>query len=445
MSERNKSIKTVEEAIQILAYNEHLWDGFSPHGMDRKTVNSLAEAPYAYTEKQGKLAVALLKRYHTLFQKFNLDLTHLINNPVYKEPFRVIDYAKSIEKYIEDDKEWIEMKFPYNLKIINLIRALKSKSDRMVPTIYHGEQKRWQIACTELTLYYCTLIAIRYDFKIVNPEILDDFEDVKKEKLSYKPPRAKLTDSRLTLENAPESLTEWWDNNYANKSFLHQCDILKELEIENNINFTTTENSTLADKIAICKNREIFVDRNKWTKTQFLQALNELESLPALVTTGNEFSHYRDIEELYNWYQAMKAIGFDSEQAAWGYTIDDVPDWRKSHQSDEDKFFYGDPYPIDLPEHKREELHDRWHEMQLASKANKHVNENTKIVFVKTRLPRTLIKSGIKLKSTFTMFDTAYWPTGTETMGRVVDNLPKRIYYITRSKTWPSNKKNEFL
>lgn len=445
MSERNKSITTVEEAIQILAYNEHLWDGFSPHGKDRTTVNSLAEAPYAYTEKQGKLAVALLKRYHTLFQKFNLDLTHLINNPVYKEPFRVIDYAKSMERYIENDKEWIEMKFPYNLKIINLIRALKSKSDRMIPAIYHGEQKRWQIACTELTLYYCTLIAVRYDFKIVNPEILDDFEDVKKEKLSYQPPRAKLTNGGLTMENAPESLTEWWNNNYADKSFLHQCDVLKELEIENNINFATTENSTLADKIATWKHREMFVDRNKWTKTQFLGALQELDSLPALVTTGNEFSHYRDIEELYNWYQAMKAIGFDSEQVAWGYTIDDVPDWRKSHQSDEDKFFHGDPYPKEFPEDKREKLYDRWQEMRLASKANKHVDENTKIVFVKTRLPRTLIKSKIKLKSTFTMFDTAYWPTGTETMGRVVDNLPKRIYYITRSKTWPSNKKHEFL
>ena len=229
MSERkNTAVTTIEQAIQILAYNNHLWDGFSPHGMDRKTVDSLAEAPYAWTEKQGKLAVSLLKRYHTLFQKFGIDLTPLLNNPVYKEPFRVIDYAKSIERYEDDDKEWIEMKFPYNKKIIELLRTLKhQRTQNLVPMIYHGEQKKWQIACTETTLYYCVLIAIRYDFKFVNSEILDDYEEVKREKLEYRRPSVSLKDSQLHIDNAPGSLTEWWNNNYVDKPFLHQCDVLK--------------------------------------------------------------------------------------------------------------------------------------------------------------------------------------------------------------------------
>jgi hypothetical protein len=75
------------------------------------------------------------------------------------------------------------------------------------------------------------------------------------------------------------------------------------------------------------------------------------------------------------------------------------------------------------------------------------VDQNTKIIFVRTRLPRTLIKSGIKPKSVFTVFDTSLWPTATETMGRVVDNLPKRIYYITVGKKTPlwTEKKYELV
>jgi hypothetical protein len=71
----HNSITTIEQAIQILAYNEHFWEDFKVHPMDRKTVTSLADAPYAWTEKQGRLALALLKRYHTLFQKYGIDLS----------------------------------------------------------------------------------------------------------------------------------------------------------------------------------------------------------------------------------------------------------------------------------------------------------------------------------------------------------------------------------
>ena len=446
MTERNKTVKTVEEAIQILAYNEHFWDGFGPHAKDVKTIKSLAEAPYAYTEKQGKLAVALLKRYHTLFQKYNIDLTHLFDRPVFREPFRVIDYAKSIERYTEDDRDWIEMKFPYDSKIIELIRSLKEKTDRMVPAIYHGEQKKWQIACTEITLYYCVLIAVRYDFKFVTPEILDDFEEIKKEKLSYKPTVAKLRDGSIVLDNAAQSLTDWWQENYINKNFIHQCDVLKELEIENTINFETTEHSTLADRIAICKGRELIVDRNKWTKTEFINALEQLQSLPAIVVMGNELTDYREVKEVLDWCEAAKSVGFQTEQLAWGFTVDDAPDWRRS-QTKDTNFTFRDPYPVEAPEHKREEMYDRWNELQIHSRANRHVDQNTKIIFVRTRLPRTLIKSGIKPKSVFTVFDTALWPTATETMGRVVDNLPKRIYYITVGKKTPlwTEKKYELV
>ena len=441
----HNSINTIEQAIQILAYNEHFWEDFKVHPKDRKTVNSLADAPYAWTEKQGRLALALLKRYHTLFQKYDIDLTGLLQNPVYRDPFRMIDYEKSIERYEEENKEWIEMKFPYNKKIIELLRTLKhQKTQGLVPMIYHGEQKKWQISCTETTLYFCVLIAARYDFKFINPEILEDYEEVKKEKLAYRKTSISLKNNQLTLNNASDSLTEWWNKNYANKRFIHQCDALKDLEIENNIDFITTDNSTLADRIATHKSREIYVNRERWTKKEFLNALLELDSLPALVTTGSEFSSYTDINELSEWYQAFEALDIKPCEVAWGYTIEDPPDWRKRNHKDH----FGclcDSYPLEMSDESREQIYDRWCDMQTHSKSSKYIDEHTKIIFVRTRIPRTLIKANIKIKSSFTMFDSSYWPGGTETLGRVVENLPKRLYYVTKSNGWLSNKKYEFL
>ena len=60
--------KTINEALKILAYNDFLWAEapntlIKPHPKDHETVRSLAESQYAWTEKQARLALVILKRY----------------------------------------------------------------------------------------------------------------------------------------------------------------------------------------------------------------------------------------------------------------------------------------------------------------------------------------------------------------------------------------------
>ena len=64
--------KTINEALKILAYNDYFWDNpvmahVKPHHKDKATVTSLAESQYAWTEKQARLALVILKRYLTKF------------------------------------------------------------------------------------------------------------------------------------------------------------------------------------------------------------------------------------------------------------------------------------------------------------------------------------------------------------------------------------------
>ena len=129
--------KTINEALKILAYNDYFWADPSkigntavikPHPKDLSTVKSLAESQYAWTEKQARLALVILKRYLTKFQAHGMDIKDLLDNPKYDEEFRVISFDKIIEKYIDDDNVTkIEMRFPYNKKVIQLIRCVKDK------------------------------------------------------------------------------------------------------------------------------------------------------------------------------------------------------------------------------------------------------------------------------------------------------------------------------
>ena len=152
----------INEAIKILAYNDWPWlpatsgsDHIVPHPKDKATVVSLAEAQYPWTERQGKLAVIILKRYLTKFEAFGMDIKALLTNPVFKQPFRIISNEKIIEVVQDENREeFIELKFPYNKKIVELIRVLKGcKGLPQDYFVYDGETKKWSIKKTDVTTY----------------------------------------------------------------------------------------------------------------------------------------------------------------------------------------------------------------------------------------------------------------------------------------------------
>ena len=84
-------------------------------------------------------------------------------------------------------------------------------------------------------------------------------------------------------------------------------------------------------------------------------------------------------------------------------------------------------------------MRDRWDNLALESKVSKHIDKRTKLIILRNKIPRTLMKSGMRLRCGFALQDTQYWPTNTETLSRVVDNLPKRLYYVSRKPGFVEN------
>src|SRR6056300_421508 len=226
--------KTINEALKILAYNDYFWPDhratqINPHPKDQETVRSLAESQYAWTEKQARLALVILKRYLTKLQAHGMDIKPLLDNPKYEDEFRVISFDKVIEKYTDEDGvDRIELRFPYNKKVIQLIRCLKDNRDFPAGySQYDGEAKKWTFLHTDVTAYYLTLIAARYDFKFMDDSLLQDYEKIKDVIIGHKQTTARLIGGEIVLQNAQESLQEYWDNNIKSKASLQQVDSLK--------------------------------------------------------------------------------------------------------------------------------------------------------------------------------------------------------------------------
>ena len=433
----HRRLESMEAALRILAYNTGgSWQNSGVHDKDFKTIQSLADAPYAWTEKQGKLAMMFLKRYKTLLEKFDFDVDELITNPRYDQPFRVISFEKSIDVFsAEDGREVLEMKFPYNEKFIALIRCLKKKTQELVPMLYDGETKKWTMNYTDTVAYYVTLIAVRYDFKILNTKILNDYEEIKQEKRKYLPVIADIDSDSIRLINASDSLAEYWRENFQSLSYLQQRDQLKQLYITS-VRNNSAPASTLAEKIAYASKTDLFVDRKIHDRKTLLQAIIELGDLPAICPFSGDLAIKDEITSVYEWLGEFEAAGITKDNISFGFefnpplSIDHNPEVEQFPSPD---FVYGEDTPIE----ERERIYNQWKILHALSVSNRKISPQTKIIFVRNKIPRTLLRSGIKPKIAFMLQDTPMWAMSTNTLDKLVESLPKRLYYMSQK---PSDK-----
>jgi hypothetical protein len=432
--------KTINEALKILAYNDYFWSDpqkahIKPHPKDQETVRSLAEAQYVWTEKQGRLALVILKRYLTKFQAHGMDIKLLLDYPIYEDEFRVISFDKSIEKFQDDEGvDKIELRFPYNKKIIQLIRVLKDKSD--LPSgyaLYNGEAKKWTFIQSDVTTYYLTLIAVRYDFKFVDESLLDQYEEIKQEIIGHKRPTARLVGEEIVLDNAPESLQEYWDKNLKEKPPLEQLDSLKNFDIRT-AGLTVPAKTLLGHKIAHNNYHKLWIDSMGYNKKEVVLGLVELNCFPLMMPVSGEMDTEEEVKEFWEWMNAFKSQGIDIlTQCSWGFDVKepvymkDVGDEINTRQ-------------MMINNNKSREFFENLFELHQMSKQFKFINEDTKIMFVRNRIPRAMIKSKIKPKASLVTLGGGYYATGTDNLKRLLENLPKKLYYSDHApSSWDWN------
>jgi hypothetical protein len=425
--------KTINEALKILAYNDYFWSDplstqktqIKPHPKDYETVRSLAESQYAWTEKQARLALVILKRYLTKFQTHGMDIKKLLDNPVYEDDFRVISFEKSIEKYTDEDNvDRIEMRFPYNKKVIQLIRCMKDKRDLPgMYAMYDGDKKRWTFQHSDVTAYYLTLIAVRYDFKFTDDSLLNDYEEIKKGIIGHRKPTARLVGEEIILNDAPESLQEYWDANIKGKTALEQVDCLKNLYIRTD-GISVKADTTIGHKIAHNEYHKLWIDSKSFSKKEVVKGLLELNCFPLIMPVSGDIHMQDDVKDFWEWLNAFKAFGIDIlNDCSWGFDV------KEPMYSKDSKDGMATERTTLINNDTSQEFFQNLYELHQMSKQFKLINDNTKIIFVRNRIPRALIKSKIKPKASLVALGGGYYATGTDNLKRMLENLPKKLYY----------------
>lgn len=115
------------------------------------------------TEKQGNLCVTLLKRYKKkLSMAVGQDITFFLDNPQFKNSFRMINNKKNLK--IVDHPVYfksIKIDFPYDEDIIKKFREIKQS---LHYALWDNEEKSWYLSLDERSIRFARDLVQEYQF-----------------------------------------------------------------------------------------------------------------------------------------------------------------------------------------------------------------------------------------------------------------------------------------
>ena len=179
----------------------------------------------------------------------------------------------------------------------------------------------------------------------------------------------------------------------------------------------------IAKKIAHHYYHKLWIDSNEYTRDELIKGLIELDTFPIIMPVSGEINTVADITDYWSWLNAFERNGIDIlKQLSFGF---DIKEPRKEEDIKKDNF----DRIWDLTEKMDNDNFGKLFELHQMSKQFKFIDNTTKVIFVRNRIPRTLIKSGINPKASITAIGGGFYHAGTETLKRLLENLPKKLYY----------------
>lgn len=122
---------------------------------DEKIANSLGLQCFEnkpFTAKQADVALRLLKKYKSQFiTQGYTQISEILENPVYKFPFRVVDNQKLV--YIDHGIKKFRLKFPFDQDLVTKIRGINGKKG-MFKSEWDADAKQWVMELNEASLKF---------------------------------------------------------------------------------------------------------------------------------------------------------------------------------------------------------------------------------------------------------------------------------------------------
>lgn len=260
------------EDIFLEFYNLVLLGKVQPQWQDEAPINSFWSAinnGKTLTKKQSDYILRLLTKYSNSAASADLDYKIALDDPKWKQTFRVIDTSKKI--FVEETDEGLQicMKFPYDLKK-NFDLEFADLMNLTTHKTWDNERKLRVFPLYTVNLMRLSDFVDRYDF-----DIDDTFSDVianTEEAWNQQDniiPSSKVIDGEVVLVNANEDAEEFWNNNKVGN-------IADDLLLAKSMCYPLAEkydnNESLIEKASISKNNMFWIEQH----AQFFEIYKQL-------------------------------------------------------------------------------------------------------------------------------------------------------------------------
>lgn len=351
----------------------------------------------ALTEKQATLILRVLKKYHQPLEAYFKQPIDL-ENPIYNNPFRKLSVEKTIEIRKIRDKDAIVVRFAYDAEIIKQIQEYINSStwkNQWGTVIKHEvaswdiDEKAWLFTLKEENILWidANLVSKGFTADLRFKEFADEIRDIVNRITEYAPMAVK-ENGHYTFKNSHPAIEP-----------IDTSNVLKFLFDAKNKGITAWDESVDRDYQSEVKSvvtrsllnstNPLFVDSEKHGDETLKDLLKYGGPCLVIIPGGSEIQHTKI------WHQ--RAL-------EWGITNKEMTVMFRTPN-------------------------------QTGGDFNQYVKENglnndpslfTKIVFVSTKIPKPLVKSGLKFN---TVLNLGYYSQLHFSMSVLLQSTTNVVYY----------------
>lgn len=318
-----------------------------------------------FTEKQCQLSIKICKRYLSKINlALNSDISLFLENPTFKFGIRQLVVSKKMFITENSDKEKvIGLEFPYN---DDLIKKIRESRDNLLHAAWEPDKKIWIFSLDERSLVFLNDVRKTFNFD-VDSELEIFFETIQNiyDNIENYVPMLIFDGKELQFKNTPFTLPDNLKNHVPDSVFYaRKCGVVTWDEEINKILYESEGNNGIIDFLNSDPGQKFHWNRENYEEKTAFEVLKYL-------------------------YPALFIIPVDQELPLCGKILENLNNVGIENEE------------ISIMFRLSSETGSQFNEFVKNNKLNNPIDENTKVIFVSGKIPKTVISKNLKFHCIF--------------------------------------------
>jgi len=254
------------------------------------------------TKKQADYLVRLLSKYQTVYESVaGVDISNVLSSPVWKNPFRTIDYSKSVTLITDPSGiPYIYLKFPFALKDLFIAEFANTRGKS--PATWDPDERVQKIKLHDLNIVQLYEFVKKHKFEVSDDflSVVSQVEEIWAGEEEFLP-EARVVGDSVDIFNFTEAARNYFDEHKSNNK-------IKDLFLARSMGYPLVnfDKSNRLDRLFSSS------ETNFWIRdlNDCFSFIKNIDSFPIVIFLDRASNVMEDIN---TYYSAFKDAGFDEK------------------------------------------------------------------------------------------------------------------------------------